>query len=84
MADRSSASTTELEVRDRAIVERVAAGLLPRRARDTFATAATTVGVEDEGRAVTYRLPAQFPYRSHAYAPCQYAICTGMINARVQ
>ena len=53
MADRSSASTTELEVRDRAIVERVAAGLLPRRARDTFATAATTVGVEDEGRAVT-------------------------------
>jgi hypothetical protein len=27
MADRSSASTTELEARDRAIVERVAAGL---------------------------------------------------------
>jgi hypothetical protein len=29
-------------------------------------------------------LPAQFLYRSHAYAPCRYAICTGMINACVQ
>ena len=84
MADRSSASTTELEVRDRAIVERVAAGLNRAERATLSRQPQLRLAWRMKCRAVTYRLPAQFPYRSHAYAPCQYAICTGMINARVQ
>jgi transposase len=44
MADRSSASTTELEVRDRAIVERVAAGLSLRAVGAEYGLSYKVVG----------------------------------------
>jgi len=43
MADRSSAGTTEVEARDRAIVERVAAGLSLRAVGDEYGLSHTEV-----------------------------------------
>ena len=68
MADRSSAGTTELEARDRAIVERVAAGLSLRAVGAEYGLSHTKVGTIAARAGVHFSHPGRRSWPAHRIA----------------
>ena len=68
MADRSSASTTELEARDRAIVERVIAGLSLRAVGAEYALSYKVVGTIAARAGVHFLHPGRRSWPAHRIA----------------
>ena len=68
MADRSSASTTELEIRDRAIVERVVAGLSLRAVGAEYGLSDKAVGRIAARAGVHFSHPGRRSWPAHRLA----------------